>query len=148
MGGRDFDGDDLPLGDMGLDDLFEEQAAACDPLDPDDDCFKPPAIPTEVHCLHCDREYESYLIEWRIERTIGGERIGFWCCPTPGCDGKGFGFDLMPTDPDYVGEDGERFYEEGEAFEPFGDNPSDPDDGACLDDESPFEERRDDDLPF
>lgn len=81
-----------------------------DPLDPDADCFKPPAIPTEVHCLHCDREYESYLIEWRIKRSPDGERHGFWCCPTPGCGGAGFGFDILPTDPEYVGEDGEPFW--------------------------------------
>ena len=30
-----------------------------------------------------------------------GSKLGFWCCPTPGCDGKGFGFDIFPTDPNY-----------------------------------------------
>jgi hypothetical protein len=83
------------------------EAGAYDPLDPQADPFKPPAIPTEVCCLHCGREYESYLIEWRVKRCHDGQRHGFWCCPTPGCDGAGFGFDLFPTDPEYIGEDGE-----------------------------------------
>lgn len=88
---------------------------------PEDDCFKPPAVPIEVHCLHCHREYDSYLIEWRQFRNDKGEVDGFWCCPTPGCDGKGFGFDIFPTDPGYVGEDGEPMWEwfDDEEDEPF-----------------------------
>ena len=78
---------------------------------PDDDCFKPPAIPTEVHCLHCNQEYESYLIHW-VEERRDGEVTGFWCCPTPGCDGKGFGFDILPTDPEYQDENGGWFYDD------------------------------------
>ena len=74
--------------------------------DPDTDPFRPPAVPTEVHCLHCDRDYESYLIEWREEPGDDGRTQGFWCCPTPGCDGRGFGFDILPTDPDYQDERG------------------------------------------
>ena len=77
-----------------------------DPLDPDADPFKPPAIPTEVSCLHCGREYDSYLIEWRVETSCDGSQHGFWCCPTPGCDGRGFGFDILPTDPEYRDERG------------------------------------------
>jgi len=77
-----------------------------DRLDPDSDPFKPPAAPTEVHCLHCGKEYESYLIEWRIETGADGAPCGFWCCPTPGCDGRGFGFDILPTDPRYRDERG------------------------------------------
>ena len=76
------------------------------PLDPDADPFKPPAIPTEVACLHCGREYDSYLIEWRVETLHDGSQHGFWCCPTPGCDGRGFGFDILPTDPEYQDERG------------------------------------------
>lgn len=77
---------------------------------PDTDPFRPPAIPTEVCCLHCGREYESYLIQWQEERDERGRVHGFWCCPTPGCDGKGFGFDIFPTDPEYCGEDGEPMW--------------------------------------
>ncbi len=76
-----------------------------DPNDRDGDPFRPPEIPTEVCCLHCGKSYESYLIEWRVEVRADGEQ-GFWCCPTPGCDGKGFGFDLLPTDADYHDECG------------------------------------------
>ena len=52
-----------------------------------------------------------------IEAVIDGKRMGFWCCPTPGCDGKGFGFDIFPTNPDYRTEDGQRMWygdEDGE----------------------------------
>lgn len=78
-------------------------------LDPQADPFKPPAIPTEVRCTHCGEEYDSYLIEWRVE-VVDGQKLGFWCCPTPGCSGRGFGFDLFPTDPEYIGEDGEPLW--------------------------------------
>ncbi|MEX0655049.1 MAG: hypothetical protein WD534_00335 [Phycisphaeraceae bacterium] len=74
--------------------------------DPETDPFRPPAIPTEVFCLHCQQEYESYLMEWR-EEMAEGKRHGFWCCPTPGCDGRGFGFDIFPIDPEYRDENGE-----------------------------------------
>ena len=82
---------------------------AYDPLNPDTDPFKPPAIPTEVGCLHCGQVYESYLIEWRIETDSDGKPHGFWCCPMPDCDGRGFSFDIWPTDPEYRGEDGRLF---------------------------------------
>lgn len=77
---------------------------------PETDPFRPPAIPTEVCCLHCGHEYESYLIQWQEQLDQRGEVHGFWCCPTPGCNGKGFGFDIFPTDPEYCGEDGEPMW--------------------------------------
>jgi len=79
--------------------------------DPETDPFHPPAIPTEVHCLHCNKEYESYLIQWEESVDDMGVQRGFWCCPTDGCEGKGFGFDIFPTDPDYIDENGERMFE-------------------------------------
>lgn len=72
----------------------------------DSDPFGPPAIPTMVGCLHCGEEYDSYTIDWRTFTSDDGKTQGFWCCPTPGCDGKGFGFDILPTDPDYQDENG------------------------------------------
>ena len=84
--------------------------------DPQSDPFKPPAVPIEVHCLHCNRDYESYLIHWVEEQYAGGKR-GFWCCPTPGCDGKGFGFDIFPTDLEYRDEEGNLMWHEDEAVE-------------------------------
>ena len=75
-------------------------------LDPQADCFRPPSIPTEVCCLHCGREYNSYLIEWRVEVRDNGEKIGFWCCPTEKCGGRGFGFDILPLDPEWEDPDG------------------------------------------
>lgn len=104
---------------------------------PDTDPFRPPAIPTEVCCLHCGQEYESYLIQWREEADERGQVHGFWCCPTPGCDGKGFGFDIFPTDPEYRGEDGEPLWsiddcEEDPALDDL-DNEDDLEDGLALD---------------
>jgi hypothetical protein len=77
-----------------------------DPLDPNSDPFRPPETPVEVSCLHCGREYDSYLIEWRVLTGRDGKEHGFWCCPTPGCDGMGFGFDILPTDLNYRDERG------------------------------------------
>lgn len=124
---------------------------AYDPLNPDTDCFKPPAIPTEVCCLHCGCEYESYLIEWRVQTTDDGKTHGFWCCPTLGCDGRGFGFDILPTDPDYVGEDGEAmwsFDEDDPDLDPDLDDDLEPEMEAEL--EFDFDAGADDcdDIPF
>ena len=97
--------DDIPFGDeMGTD------GGSFDPLDSQSDPFRPPDIPTEVHCIHCNQEYESYLIQWRVETDADGKAIGFWCCPIPNCDGQGFGFDIFPTDPDYLDSDGEKMW--------------------------------------
>ncbi len=77
-----------------------------DPLDPQADCFRPPAIPTAVGCLHCGEVYESYQIEWRVSQDADGKPHGFWCCPTEGCGGCGFGFDIFAVDPEYQYENG------------------------------------------
>jgi hypothetical protein len=76
------------------------------PLDPTGDPFGPPEVSIEVGCLHCGQQYESCLIEWRVETDNEGNQHGFWCCPTPGCGGMGFGFDILPTDPNYRDERG------------------------------------------
>ena len=95
-----------------------------DALDPKGDPFYPPAIPTLVFCLHCQQEYDSYRIEWRVETDQDGRPHGFWCCPIENCDGKGFGFDIFPVDPDYRNEDGEKMWcDDAE------------EDGSCLDEE-------------
>lgn len=88
----------------------------CDrPEEAEHEVFRPPSIPTEVFCLHCRREYSSYLIHWREEVGRDGVKRGFWCCPTPGCDGLGFGFDIFPIDPDYVDEHtGEKMWDDDE----------------------------------
>jgi hypothetical protein len=88
-----------------------------DPLDPQADPFHPPAVPTEVRCLHCGKEYDSYLIEWRVETGPDGKQQGFWCCPTPGCSGCGFGFDILPTDPHYQDERGGWVWDDEEEGE-------------------------------
>jgi len=71
----------------------------------ENDPFRPPDIPILVQCLHCGQEYDSYLIEW-VEEPGDCDLPGFWCCPVEGCSGKGFGFDILPVDPDYRDERG------------------------------------------
>lgn len=50
------------------------------------DLFQPPDEICQVRCLHCDRVYFSNMIEFDGE---------VWRCATPGCDGAGFGWDIM-----------------------------------------------------
>jgi len=76
---------------------------ADDGPDPAADPYRPPDVPVEVRCLRCDREYASSLIKW-VEQPVEGDVKGAWCCPTKGCGGKGFGLDVLPTDPDYDSE--------------------------------------------
>ena len=82
------------------------------------DPFRPPTVPVIVHCLHCDQEYESYLIHW-VDEMGESDAPGFWCCPTPGCDGKGFGFDIFPIDPDYRDEQGNLMWVEDDDDEDY-----------------------------
>jgi hypothetical protein len=91
---------------------------AHDSLNPDNDPFAPPVISTIVHCIHCGEEFDSYRIEWRVEHDADGPAHGFWCCPMPGCDGKGFGFDIFPVDPDFRDENGELMWcSDGDEFD-------------------------------
>lgn len=92
------------------------------PLNPDTDPFRPPAISTIVHCIHCNQEYDSYRIEWRVSTDHEGQPHGFWCCPIEGCDGTGFGFDIFPIDPEYRGEDGDMmWFDDGDGDDEFDD---------------------------
>ena len=102
-----------------------------DPLDASADPFRPPDIPTLVGCLHCGQEYDSYRIEWRVLRDAEGRPQGFWCCPIPGRDGRGFGFDILPLDPTYQDERGGWVVEDGEEEGELSD------DGESLADEGP-----------
>ena len=111
-----------------------------DPLDPLSDPFRPPEIPTEVSCLHCGSEYDSSLMEWRVQTNVDGKSHGFWCCPTPDCSGMGFGFDILPTDPAYRDQRGgwvdDEEYDEIE------------DDGEDVDDENEITDAIDSNHPF
>jgi hypothetical protein len=102
-------------------------------LDPDADCFKPPPGSILVHCIHCDEEYESYRIEWRVTDGPDGPH-GFWCCPIEGCGGAGFGFDIYPVDPEQAAQFGIMIFDDDEdsdedyddTSDPYPDSPDDP----------------------
>ena len=116
-------------------------------LDPNTDPFRPPAIPTLVHCIHCNEEYDSYLIEWRESTGADGRTHGFWCCPIPGCDGAGFGFDIFPVDPTYRDERGGWVDDGDESV----DDVILPDDEPPPEDRTPIEkpnENGDEEVPF
>jgi len=83
-------------------------AADSDPgADSGDDCFAPPKEPCECYCLHCGRTFMSTGIWFqRIRNSKPGPVDGFWMCPTPNCDGKGFTFDIFPTDPNHPANEG------------------------------------------
>jgi hypothetical protein len=114
-----------------------------DPLDPDADPFRPPAIPTEVSCLHCGQVYDSSRIEWRVETEEDGSLRGFWCCPVPGCGGRGFGCDILPTDPEYQDENG-GWVQDSETDGDDADDDHEPGGNGVL--HPPSDE--DDDVPF
>ena len=103
------------------------------PVDPrdervTDDCFAPPKIPCECYCLHCQRTFMSTGIWFqRVKNAQPGHLDGFWLCPTPNCDGKGFTFDIFPTDPDHPANEGWRYDD-------------DEDDEAWEDDDDEFDE--------
>jgi hypothetical protein len=88
-----------------------------DSLDPANDPFSPPAISTVVRCIHCSEEFDSHEIQWRVEHDADGQAFGFWCCPRTGCQGKGFGFDIFPVDPEYRDENGELMWCSGDESE-------------------------------
>lgn len=133
-----FPPDDLPL--------FFSDESECDACD----CFAPPAVPCECYCLHCGRLFMSDQI-W-FQRVINADDgfAGFWMCPTPNCDGKGFTFDIFPTDPGHPAnadvEDGDDdlfddeipWEGEGEDSEESEYDPAEPEyaslDEGCLDD--------------
>jgi hypothetical protein len=95
----------------------------------ENDPFRPPDIPVLVQCIHCGQEYDSYLIEW-VEEP--GDDGGFWCCPVEGCDGKGFGFDIFPVDPEYQDERGGWCYSEDEDEDDEDEDDWEPDDDDAL----------------
>ena len=74
------------------------------PPGPERDPFGPPKVNCVVVCLHCREQYDSYRIRWMEFESDSGAKQGFWCCPTPGCDGKGFLFDIHPIDPNWEGD--------------------------------------------
>lgn len=91
--------------------------------------------------------YDSYRIEWRIEPNRNGVPRGGWCCPIEGCDGKGFGFDILPTDPHYRDENGELMWcDDGDEEDQECDDL--PEDGKGRPDAERRKYDPDDDVPF
>src|SRR4051795_7069210 len=81
------------------------------------DQFAPPVEPCECYCLHCQRTFMSDGI-W-FQKIVGDPKgfEGFWMCPTPNCDGKGFTFDIFPTDPNHPANDGWCYDDDDESDE-------------------------------
>ena len=73
------------------------------PSDESEAPFAPPEVPVEVECLHCGETYQSDQMQLRYEGPDGELA---WVCATPGCGALGFGFDILPTDPNYRDENG------------------------------------------
>lgn len=67
------------------------------------DEFQPPMPSVRLRCIHCGEECDSrdMVYRWSDE-----EQFGRWCCPTPGCDGKGVGLDLWECENPGCGESG------------------------------------------
>ena len=81
------------------------------------DCFAPPMEPCECYCLHCQRVFMSDQI-W-LQKVVNGREgfDGFWMCPTPNCDGKGFTFDIFPTDPAHPANAGWVYWDDDDEFD-------------------------------
>ncbi len=118
------------------------------PADPSSDPFSPPEVPTEVCCIHCGETYDSWQIEWRTATNQDGVEQGFWCCPMPGCDGMGFGFDILPTDPNYQDERGGWVHDDDSEDEDDDIELFDFDEDWLEADDVPPELRLTDDIPF
>jgi hypothetical protein len=58
------------------------------------DPFAPDPDPNqELHCLHCEETFAEAAVVYHDRH---GQRL--WWCPTPTCDGRGVGIDLVPLD--------------------------------------------------
>jgi hypothetical protein len=107
-------------GAPGRDEPPQPRAEPLDPRDErlHDDPFGPPKTPCECYCLHCQRTFMSSEIWFqRIKNAQPGKLDGFWMCPTPNCDGKGFTFDIFPTDPDHPANEGWSYDDEDEDYD-------------------------------
>lgn len=126
-----------------------------DPEVPVKDGMHPPTIPEMVQCIHCGEEYDSWRIEWRVFEDEDGSSHGMWCCPMPGCDGKGFGIDIYPVD---FPADGCWQDEDGRELQMVWDDDDDEEEGDDVDwemsdgpdsfDEPADGDVSDDDIPF
>lgn len=61
------------------------------------DSFHPPEPSRRVKCQHCGKQFQSSEMFWGTKaevRTYGP----IWWCPTPKCDGAGYGFDIFDAE--------------------------------------------------
>lgn len=67
--------------------------------------FSPPATPVRVKCLHCGQTYQSRALRLQYRprmqeasiEVFDDDLMPLWWCPTPECDGAGFGHDIHPV---------------------------------------------------
>lgn len=83
-----------------------------DEINPGRSSFPPPTVPTKVQCIQCGRIYESYMIQF--VSADHDNKLGTWHCPTAECPGVGFLFDIWPTDPNWIDEQGNKMCREEE----------------------------------
>ena len=78
--------------------LKHDPAVVYDPASQEaqSDQFRPPTQPVDASCRHCGVSFRSDAMIWGAKE--GCRSVGpIWWCPTPLCDGGGFGFDIFPT---------------------------------------------------
>jgi hypothetical protein len=65
------------------------------PMEPDyADPFAPDPKSTRlVECLHCDQSFAEQEMLYGVRPDIDPS-TAYWWRPTPGCDGRGMGFDI------------------------------------------------------
>lgn len=69
--------------------------------------FSPPTDPVEAECLHCESVFSTSAMRWEYRPLSQAAMWDMWCsgdetaalqpmwwCPTPYCDGAGFGHDI------------------------------------------------------
>jgi len=107
--------------------------------DPYADPMRPPDVPKLVVCIHCGEEFESWKMQWQVRDESAGDLRGIWCCPTPGCGGAGYLFDIFPVDPADADNDGWVEFDDDEDLDDAADGLDDWDDLADDPDQLVFD---------
>ena len=78
--------------------LEHDPAVAFDPSGEEarSDAMRPPDLAVQSKCLHCGKVFSSSSMIWGTKEGV--RALGpIWWCPTPLCDGAGFGYDIFPV---------------------------------------------------